>query len=414
LDGAMPPHRFYFFIFLVFIILFPLRLYFYQKLHQPLLDAFVNTTIEAQGVVVEEPEEKSFYIELIVKLSGTKRVQKIIVQAPFSPRFEYGDKVHVKGKLKHPKDFKTDAGHIFPYQKYLAKDDIYYILSSPTVTLIQKEQGNAIKAKLFDIKQKFIRQIRKMLPRPESSLMAGMLIAGKDGLGTALEDDFKEVGLIHIVVLSGYNVTIVAEAFIKVLSFLPASIGYGMGAVGIILFALMAGGSTTIIRASIMALIALLGKMTGNIYSALRALIIVAVVMVLWDPLILRYDPSFHLSFMATFALIVFSPVVQSFLGKFGETAVGEIISSTLAVEIFLLPYILYMNGSFAFISFPANLLVLSFLPFTMLVGFLGTMISFISLSLSYPFAIGSFIMLRYILRVAEIATGLTGWGITL
>lgn len=409
----MPQHRFFVVIMLAFAVLFPIRAFIYTHFHQPLLDEFLGKTFEGRGVVVEEPEEKSFYQEVIVDLQGTKRRQKILVQAPFYPRFEYGDEVMVKGVLKYPKDFKTDAGHTFYYQKYLAKDDIYYLLSSANVTHLQKDQGNSLKAFLYGIKHSFIAQIQKILPRPESSLMAGMLIAGKDGLGTTLEDTFKEVGLIHIVVLSGYNVTIVAEAFIKVLSFLPRGIAYGSGGIGIILFAVMAGGSATIVRASIMSLIVLVGRLTGNMYSALRALIVVGVLMALWNPLILRYDPSFQLSFLATFALVVFSPVIKNIFGKFGETTLGEIVSSTLAVEIILLPYILYMNGAFAFISFPANLLVLSFLPFTMLVGFVATMLSYIKIAIAYPFAAAAFVMLRYILRIAEIAGGMTAFGIT-
>ena len=405
----MRQHRFYLFTFILLVSIFPVRLYIHNKIHRPLLDEFIGKTIQGKGVVVEEPEEKSFYQEVVVELSDTSHLQKVIVQADFYPRFSYGDEVAVKGKLKIPKDFKTDAGRIFHYQKFLAKDDIYYILSTPAVTLLSKNKGNPVKAFLFNIKNSFISHIQKILPRPESSLLSGMLIAGKGGLGATLEKDFKEVGLVHIVVLSGYNVTIVAEAFIKILSFLPRSVGYSMGAFGIILFSIMAGGSSTIIRASIMALIALLGKQTGNVYSALRGLFVAGVCMVLWNPMILRYDPSFHLSFMATFALIVFSPKVKSMFDRFGlkaftDSAIGEIVCSTLAVQIFLLPYLLYMNGSFALITFPANLLVLSFLPFTMLAGFLATISSYIHLGLSYPFSVVSFVMLRYILRIVDIA----------
>lgn len=410
----MPRHHFYFFLSAILIVLFPLRMRFYERLHRPLLDAYIGQTFEGQGIVDEEPEGKSFYQEVVVDLSGTPRRQKILVQAPFYPSFEYGDEVKVKGKLKEPKDFLTDAGHIFHYKKYLAKDDVYYLLYSPSVTLIQKEQGNPVKSTLFKVKRSFVSQIQKTLPRPESSLMAGMLIAGKEGLGKALEESFKKVGLIHIVVLSGYNVTIVAEAFIRTLFFLPRIAAYGAGGAGIILFALMAGGSSTIIRASIMSIIVLVGKLTGNVYSALRALLVVGVGLVFWNPLILRYDPSFHLSFLATFALIVFSPIVQSMFGKFGETALGEIVSSTIAVEIFLLPYILYMNGSFAFVSLFANILVLSFLPFTMLVGFVAAVLSYFQLAISYPFAMMAFVMLRYVLRVVEIAVGMAGFGIRL
>jgi competence protein ComEC len=404
----MPEHRFYIVIFILLIFLFPIRLFVYQKFHQPLLDDFIGKTLRAKGVVVEEPEEKSFYQQVIVDIEGIPRQQKMLVQAAFYPRFKYGDQVTIEGKLKVPKDFKTDAGRTFPYQKYLAKDNIYYILSAQTVVLVSEDHGNPLKSHLFAIKDSFISHIQKVLPRPESSLLSGMLIAGKGGLGTSLEKDFK----VHIVVLSGYNVTIVAEAFVKVLSFLPRGVALGSGAVGIILFAVMAGGSSTIIRASIMALIALLGKQTGNMYNALRGLFVAGIIMVLWNPLILRYDPSFHLSFMATFALIVGSPLVKKIIPW-----AGEIICSTLAVQIFLLPYLLWMNGSFAFVTFPANLLVLSFLPFTMLAGFVATVSSYFSyghLNISYPFAFVSFVMLRYILRIVEMVKGWVGWGISM
>lgn len=407
-------YRFYIFWTIILVILFAVRFDIHARFHRPLLDEFLGKTFEGRGIVVEEPEEKSFYTEMIVKVSGAEHAQKILVQAPFYPDFEYGDEVMVKGKLKYPKDFKTDAGHIFPYQKFLAKDDIYYLLSSPTITLVSKDKGNPIKAFLFDIKQSFVSRIQKIIPRPESSLLSGMLIAGKGGLGKDLEDQFKQVGLIHIVVLSGYNVTIVAEAFIRMLSFLPRVISYSAGTLGIILFGVMAGGGSTIIRASFMSIVALVGKLTGNTYSALRALIAGGVIMVFINPLILRYDPSFQLSFMATFALIALTPYVQKWMGKFGQTIVGEMAASTLAVEAFLFPYLLWMNGYFAFVSFPANILVLAFLPFAMLAGFIATLISYAALSVSYPFSMVSFIVLRYILRIVEIASHFTfvsvGW----
>ncbi len=413
----MPMHRFLLLLTIVLAVGFPLRLYVWNKTHAPLLEEYVGRTYTGKGIVVREPVEKKFYQEVLVRVAGVKREQHMIVQAPFSPKFEYGDEVMVKGKLKKPKDFVTDAGRVFPYQKYLAKDDIYYILSSPTVTLLRKGQGNPIKTRLFKIKQSFVAHIKKVLPRPESSLMAGMLIAGKDGLGDELETLFKDVGLIHIVVLSGYNVTIIAEAFIKMLSFLPMAVSYGIGAVGVVLFAMMAGGGATIVRATCMSLVALLGKYTGNTYDALRALLVVGVVMILINPLILRYDPSFQLSFLATLALILGSPIMAKLLGKFSETTIGEVVTSTLAVEICLLPYILYMNGSFAFVSFPANLVVLPFIPFTMLSGFVATVTSYlpyVGAWVSYPFATVSFVMLRYIIRIVTLASEMTGFGLRL
>ena len=408
----MRQHRFYLFGIPILIALFFVRLNIYQYFHHPFLDHYLNKTFSGKGIVIDEPTEKSFYTQVIVKLESVKGNQQVLLHAPFSPSFKYGDEVSIKGKLSYPKDFQTDAGHTFHYQEYLAKDNIFYVISSPNITLVSKNKGNPIKAFLFKIKESFISHIEKILPRPESSLMSGMLIAGKQGLGKDLEDKFKQVGLIHIVVLSGYNVTIVAEALISSLFFFPQTISYGFGVIGIILFGIMAGGSSTIVRASFMSFIALIAKLTGNTYSALRALIASGIVMIFLNPLILRYDPSFQLSFLATFGLIVFSPIIQKRLSTFGQSPLGEIISSTLAVELFIFPYLLYSNGSVALISFPANLLVLSYIPFTMLIGFIATISSYIYLPLCYPFSFISFIMLRYTLNIVEIATHFTFFSI--
>jgi hypothetical protein len=104
----------------------------------------------------------------------------------------------------------------------------------------------------------------------------------------------------------------------------------------------------------------------------------------------------------------MFGTRIQERLGAFGATALGEIVASTLAVEGFLFPYLLYTNGSFSLVSFPANLLVLSFLPFTMLCGFAAALLSYVHIALAYPFAFASFVMLRYILRIVDMAASLS------
>jgi len=412
-------------IILAFLLVFLIRYGWYTRTHVPLLDGGLGRGFETVGVVVEEPEEKSFYQEVIIEVSNVgsslsaspslwflNSKQKILIKAPFYPKFTYGDEVRAKGVLKYPKDFKTDSGRTFPYVNFLAKDNVYYLMTSSKVTLLSERNGARLKHVLFDIKNSFIGQIHKILPRPESSLLSGMLIAGKGGLGSDLEQKFKDTGLIHIVVLSGYNVTIVAEAFIKILSFVPRLYGYSAGMFGIILFAVMAGGGTTIIRASAMAIIALYAKWTGNTYNAFRALVVSGACMILLNPLTLLYDPSFHLSFMATFALIVFTPYTQKMFGSFGETAIGQIISSTLTIELFLLPYLLWMNGEFAVVAFLANVAVLSFIPATMLAGFVAVVVSYVYFALSYPFAVISFITLHYVMRIVEIASLFTDFAI--
>ncbi len=380
---------------------------FSEYRNKPLLDSYIGTTFSGKGIVIEEPEEKNYYNQVVVKVEGISKTQNIILRDVKNTKLNYGDEITFNGTLKKPESFKTDNGRVFDYPHYLAKDSIFYLMSTPHIKVGAHDKGSSIKAFLFGIKLSFIKHIQNILPRPESSLLAGLTVAGKDLLGVTLEDKYKKVGLIHVVVLSGYNVTIVAEALVALLSFLPRLISYSFGALGIILFSILAGGSSTIIRAAIMSIIALIGKAQYGNYNALRALMISATIMVFINPLILAYDPSFQLSFLATFGLIILSPSIQLYLERkchiAKDSALSQIISATISTQLFLLPYLIYSNGLFSIVALPANLLVVSLVPFTMLVGFLAAFLSYFSLTVSYLFSFTAFILLRYQLRIVDI-----------
>ena len=75
----------------------------------------------------------------------------------------------------------------------------------------------------------------------------------------------------------------------------------------------MTGGSATVVRASIMSLIVILGKATGRMHNAALTLFIAAFLMLLHNPRILAFDPSFQLSFLATLGLVYLSPALEKY-----------------------------------------------------------------------------------------------------
>ncbi len=166
-----------------------------------------------------------------------------------------------------------------------------------------------------------------------------------------------------------------------------------------------------------MSIIVLIGKANYGKYNALRALMISGALMVFINPLILAYDPSFQLSFLATLGLILLSSPIQDFLERkiklSAESSLSQVISATISTQLFLLPYLIYSNGTLSLIALPANLLVVSFVPVTMLVGFIATMASYFSLSLSAILAFISFFLLRYQLRIVDIFSSIPYASIT-
>ena len=138
----------------------------------------------------------------------------------------------------------------------------------------------------------------------------------------------------------------------------------------------MTGASATVVRAAIMALIAVSGKMFGRSYSAPRALLVAGFFMLIENPKILIFDPSFQLSMLATIAMIYAVPIVDRYLSR-GALAkwdkFREILSATISTQIFVLPFLLYSMGNISVVSLFSNILILAFVPYTMLVGFIAT-----------------------------------------
>jgi len=357
----------------------------------------IGQKIILEGVVFDEPEEKDNYNRLVLK--DEKTGGKILVYLQAYPKHKYGDKLKINGILKKPENFND-----FEWTSYLAKDDIYYEMFYPQAELVSVGNGFWVKEKLFTLKNKFLFAIDKAVPEPHSAFLGGITIGAKEGLPKDLQDNFRTTGVAHIVALSGYNITIVAETIMLFLSFLPQYLAISGGVIGVILFAIMTGASATVLRASIMALLALTAKATGRIYTVSWALFLAGFFMVLQNPKILRFDTSFQLSFLATLGLIYLSPIVKNNIGFVTEKlGLREIFSATISAQIAVLPLLIYKTGIVSVVGLPVNFLILPFIPLTMFLGFAVGILGAASYLISIPFAWASYALLQYELFVIDI-----------
>jgi competence protein ComEC len=163
----------------------------------------------------------------------------------------------------------------------------------------------------------------------------------------------------------------------------------------------MAGGASTAIRAGIMAILVLIARVTGRTYDVARALTLAGILMMIINPFVLVFDVSFQLSFIATIAVIFFTPKIEKYFQwipkKFN---LRDVVSMTLAAYIFVLPFILYKMGNLSLVALPANILILPFIPLTMLLGFLTGIAGFLFYFLSVPFGYLAYFFLHYELSV--------------
>lgn len=326
----------------------------------------------------------------------------IRIKVPLYPRFVYGDEITFQGKLSQPFNFRSDEGREFDYKGYLAKDDIFYEIKSGTIEFIRSGH-TSVSSVLYSFKRKFVGHLEHSLGEPHAALASGLLVGEKSALGSDLIDDFRTVGLIHIVVLSGYNITIVADVLRRILSFLPRVWGIVAGGAGIAAFGVLVGGGATVVRSCCMSAVALSADLVRRDYSVYRGLFFAGLVMLIQNPFILLDDPSFQLSFMATFGLVALSEPIEKYLGFITDKwGIRGIVASSLATQIFVSPYLVYMMGNISLIGFISNILVLPFVPLTMLLVFLTGISGFILPSLSLALGWVTHLLLSYELMIVH------------
>lgn len=342
------------------------------------------------GVIIAV--EKGASQKLTVDLQNSQK-GLILVTAKSYPSFQYGDLIGFEGVAK-----KTDN---FSYGKYLRKNRIIGIIDYPQISLLKSNQGNPIKDKLLIFKDKTIEVFQRILPSEKAAFLSGLTLGERGEFSKTFKDAMSKSGTTHLVALSGYNISIIITI---VFGLFLSSFGVGkrlafvFSVVFVLLFVMMTGGEASVVRAAVMGIIALLAKEVGRIHSFRNAIIFAAFLMILNNPKLLTFDVGFQLSFLAVIGLIYLSPIIKKLFHFKKESVFGwqDNFLSTLSAQIMVAPLLISYFSNFSFVSLLANLLILSVIPLTMALGFLGALVGFIFFPLAIVFGWFLNILLSY------------------
>ncbi|OIP78464.1 MAG: hypothetical protein COT61_00605 [Candidatus Portnoybacteria bacterium CG09_land_8_20_14_0_10_44_13] len=377
-----------------------------------------KTAVFLSGVVAAEPDVRADNVRLKIRaqklvLNGAEGLILIgadkgisvsgytLVMAEKYPEYRYGDEIEFRGKLGVPKNFED-----FDYKAYLAKDDIYSVMYYPETRLLGKNKGNFVQATLFKIKDSFKENLSRVLPEPQASLADGLILGEKATLPEDLVNNFNTVGVTHIIALSGFNITIIAESLRRLFDSLMISRRYSfwLAIFLIVGFVIMTGASPSIIRAAVMGILLILAQKTGRLYSIRNALVFAGMAMIFFNPKILRFDLGFQLSFMATLGLAYISPLLEKYLEWLPKKFdLRGIAGATLGAQLAVLPLILYSFGRLSLIAPVANLLILPIIPLAMLWVFLGGAAGFVWYWFAQCFGWVSWLFLTYQIKIAAL-----------
>jgi competence protein ComEC len=248
---------------------------------------------------------------------------------------------------------------------------------------------------------------RLYLPEPQASLMNGILLGIPLKNQWGLYQSLIKVGLVHMIVLSGMNITLLNEMLDSLVFFLPKSGKIFVKIFTIVIFTLFVGIQPPIMRATIMGIINLLGLQTGRKVSSWYSLLISGMVcLILWPDWVSSL--SFYLSYASTSGIILFPKPFSvktnrkkplTFLWKY----VLDDLQVSIAAQILTIPLIWYYFGRISLISPVSNLLVSWTIAPIMALGFIICVIHPISSDLAKPVAFCSYLLISYILAVVHI-----------
>ncbi len=320
--------------------------------------------------------------------------------------FYYGQVVEISGRVTRPEKFITSGGSEFDYPGYLHARGANIIIEATSISPTGAEEGNPIRKMLFRIAGAFKEKMNLAIREPELSFAKGILIGDDSGIDDELQNAFVRTGTIHVLALSGYNVTIVADFFKGLFSFLPKLFALASAGVAIILFVIMTGAAPSAVRAGIMASIALFGKSLGRTGDAGMILVFASAVMIIVNPWQLLHDLGFQLSVIATWGILYIPRKIEKtfhIIPNHKFFPIREILVTSLSAWIAVSPFILFAMGNFSIIAPLANILVLPLMPFAMLVSFVSGAAGFILPPLAGLFGVATEKVLHFITSIIEL-----------
>lgn len=326
-------------------------------------DKFYKQEVTVAGSVSDDPSyddrgQTEFHVSNPT-INGQEMIGRVRVRSFGASGLGRGDQVNSEGKL-YP-GFGNRQGSVS-----FAETDITMKSSSP----FEAFRTNAI-SKTYSV-----------LPEPQASLGLGFLVGIRSLLPDALQANLATAGLTHIVVASGYNLTVLVRVSQKGLGRISHRLALIGALIMIVGFLAITGLSPSIVRASAVSGLALTAAYFGRPVSPYVLILVPAAVTAYINPLYLWSDLGWWLSFLAFTGVLVIAPLLSSRIYRHREPGLlGQVLIETTSAQVMALPLIMVIFGELSVVSFLANALVVPLVPLAMLLTFIAMAAGLLSLT---------------------------------
>jgi competence protein ComEC len=346
----------------------------------------VGHSVLITGIVTEDVDigkNNELIIRLkVTAIEGHAMTGAVWLSTTTTADIKRGDYVSVQGKL-------SDGFGSFAASMYRAK----------LISVQRPEPGDVAR----QLRDGFAEGVRQAIPEPQASLGIGYVVGQRRALPEDLVQALQIAGLTHVIVASGYNLTILVRLarrlFVRVSKYLSALSAGGM----IVVFMAVTGLSPSMSRAGLVAGLSLLAWYYGRKFHPMVLLPFAAAITLLINPSFGWNDLGWQLSFAAFAGVMVVAPLLQRyFFGDKKPGTIRQILGETICAQIVTLPILVLAFGQFSNIAVIANLLVLPLVPLAMLLTFIGGVAGLIVPAMAPIVGLPADWLLGYMIQVAE------------
>ena len=293
----------------------------------------------------------------------------------------------------------------FDQKTYYLRQGIHVLVWAEQFRILSHDK-KPVRQFLSEVRGRWNELLLRHLGDYYGGTMSAILLGEKSGLDAGMKTMYQKSGISHLLAISGLHMTFLGMGIYNLLR--KAGCGFTIsgltGGVLLILYSLMIGAGVSSLRALIMFMVRIGAEITGRDYDLLTSLFLSAAILCFRQPLYLT-DAGFQLSYGAILGIALFSPVFSEMFGcaqvsdrkrRLERRKTGRIarvqskgftvllwilngLSTSLAVNVFLLGPLLWFYFEVPPYSVFLNLIVIPVMPVAMGAGVAGSALSLMS-----------------------------------
>ena len=336
---------------------------------------------ERQLLVQEEAAEKQLLVQgkCAEKPADTKATENILCYLREGvPEPEIGSLVILKGTLKNFQQPTNPGQFNAPFYYQILR--ISFRLNQAEIQ-VKSDRFYKIAEGLYQLRRKAGSKVDALLPEQEASVMKTMLLGEKGILDEEIKGLYQRNGIAHILAISGLHISMIGMGLYQLLrrAGLKIKLSAILASMIIVLYGMMTGFAVSAIRAIAMFLLQMLAQILGRTYDRITALAVVAVLVLVEQPLYL-FHSGFQFSFLCVLGISLILPVL-------GNVRKGKKLFEGVALMAVTLPVYLGVFYQIPVYSMFLNFIVLPMMSILMGAGIVMILAAFLCTPLAIPAA---------------------------